>query len=501
MRTLRVWIFLFAVACMMLATAKYVFGAPPDPWIRMVRPTGCSGGVLHASHEYGIWVATAAHCVRRPGRAVDLKFFKDGYTSPTVRGYCLASHPRYDCSIVVVPPGTYNYPEFPSAVPLSASGAYPGETVWAVGSYAGGTVAPAARKVAVTDFRENGYKLRLNNSAWGGHSGGAVVSADSGELVGVLYATLGGYSWVTTSKAIIETLQLVSQRGQAMASIPVETPTETQVSVLRPVIEVSGSVAARSQWYAELLSDPRMSRFDWRDGGSSKRLRFTWKPPTGQGRYIDGWPGYDRFVGRMLKCRGFPQDVPDSVQWGPYGGGGRSPKTPGNPWTIPPNIIGGRVDQRDTEIERLQELVKNLIEEARTTAQLVEDNERRLRLEAEDEARRLRRETEDTERELRELNRFQVAPMTTSPGFDDGDDDHPLNVAADWIQDSRDREKVFVKFVASITPSSPVQPSGQLVPTVQQQPTNGDIPPWVPWGGGAAVLAGSAYLYGRRKPS
>ncbi len=456
----------------------------------MIRPTGCSGGVIHASHEYGIWIATCRHCVSRPGRAVDLKFFKDGYTSQSFRGYCLASHPRYDCSIVVIPPGTYNYPELPSVVPLSASGAYVGETVIAVGSYAGGTVAPAARKVYVTNVAN--YTLRLSDSAWGGHSGGAVVSAESMELVGVLWGAGHGYSSVTTSRAIIETLQLAAGRGQAMASIPAEVPEEIQVSVQRPVIEVSGSVSARSQWYAELLSDPRMSRFDWQQGTSSKRLRFTWLNSTGMDRYVDGWPGYDRFVGRMLKCRGFPQDVPDSVQWGPRIGGGRSPQSP---WTIPPNIIGGGVDQRDAEIKRLTELVEELISKARTAAQLVEDEARRLRLAAEDEIRQLRLEADDNARRLK--NEFDESVETFNynaahPPPLPPSDDHPLNVAADWIQDSRDRDEKLVEFVTSVSPDNRPQ---------QPDQDNGELPPWLPWAitaGVTGIVGGSAYR-GRKK--
>jgi hypothetical protein len=452
------------IASVITVISISAFGADPDPWIRMTRPSRCSGGVMHASREYGIWIATCKHCVSRPGRSVRLRFFRDGYTSPVVRGHCIASHPRYDCSIVVVLPGAYPYPQLPSAVPLSANGAYLGETVYAVGSYAGGTYAPAARKVAVTRLMSP-YQLQLNSSAWGGHSGGAVVS-ESGMLVGVLWGSGNGYSRVTTSRAIIETLQIAAGPGQAMASVSDESAA-TPVSILRPVIEVSGTPASTEAWSAELADDPRMVRFDWRRKKTSGRLRFTWRSPDGTEWYVDGWPGYDRFIERMLKCRGFPKDCPDSVQWVPNPGAGRSP------WTIPPNIIGGNrgPDARNVEIDRLKKQIDELVAASHVAAREAEDNARRLRLESEDESRRLKNELDDSLREQtaaavataarrqiqfkdetirleNEIGNLRVSPPDS---FSNGNDDHPLTKAADWIQDSRDRDRKLIEFVESVS--------------------------------------------------
>jgi len=161
-------IFLAFVTCVMTA-----FGSPPDPWVRMTSPSRCSGGVFHSSREYGIWIATCKHCVRRPGR-VRLIFFQDGQRAK-VDGQFVRSHPRYDCSIVWVNPD--HFYDLPQSTPLADGdiGPYTGQSVYAVGSYAGGTVTPAARHVLISSVNRGAFRFKLNDSAWGGHSGGPVV--------------------------------------------------------------------------------------------------------------------------------------------------------------------------------------------------------------------------------------------------------------------------------------------------------------------------------------
>ncbi len=182
--------------------AMNAHASPPDPWVRMTSPSGCSGGVFHASREHGVWIATCKHCVNRRGR-VRLVFFKDGQRAK-VDGEFVRSHPRYDCSIVWV--SADNFSKLPTAVPLADgyAGPFKGQAVYVVGSYAGKTVTPAVRHVAISSVDRGAYQFRLNDSAWRGHSGGAVVDADSGRMLGVLWGTSGRTSLVTSNRALLE---------------------------------------------------------------------------------------------------------------------------------------------------------------------------------------------------------------------------------------------------------------------------------------------------------
>jgi len=179
-------------------------GAPPDPWIRMTSPSGCSGGVFHASRAHGVWIATCKHCVNRRGR-VRLVFFKDGQRAK-VDGQFVRAHPRYDCSIVWVSPD--HFAELPAAVPLADgyAGPFKDQPVFVAGSYAGRTVTPAVRHVAISSVGREAYQFRLNDNAWRGHSGGPVVDAVTGGLLGVLRGTSGRTSLVTSNRALLELL-------------------------------------------------------------------------------------------------------------------------------------------------------------------------------------------------------------------------------------------------------------------------------------------------------
>ncbi len=191
--------------------------APPDPWVRMTSPSGCSGGVFHASREYGIWIATCKHCVNRDGR-VRLVFFQDGQRA-NVDAYFVRSHPRYDCSILWT--SADNFYELPQQAPIADSwfGPYKGQAVYSVGSYAGRTIHPAARHLAVSSIDRGGYQFRLNDYAWGGHSGGPVVDAFSGKMLGVLWGTSGRTSLVTSNRALLEMVYGTWNTGQGMYSV------------------------------------------------------------------------------------------------------------------------------------------------------------------------------------------------------------------------------------------------------------------------------------------
>ena len=309
------------------------FGSPPDPWVRMTSPSGCSGGVFHASREYGIWIATCKHCVNRDGR-VRLVFFQDGQRA-NVDAYFVRSHPRYDCSILWT--SADNFYELPQQAPIADSwfGPYKGQAVYSVGSYAGRTIHPAARHLAVSSIDRGGYQFRLNDYAWGGHSGGPVVDAFSGKMLGVLWGTSGRTSLVTSNRALLETVygtpksyllgkQFVGvtgkipyllgkhfpcrepsvgllghtwNTGQGMYSVhddiysePVARKPEIDVKANRnDLYRIQREVAA-----SHVLRD----HFDWDWDVDSWRdtPRIEWRKANGRRTYSDGWHGQDGFI-------------------------------------------------------------------------------------------------------------------------------------------------------------------------------------------------------------
>ena len=82
--------------CLTVLTISSCSASQPDPWFRMTSPSRCSGGWIHASREFGVYGATAKHCVRRKGRSVRVKAYWDGFESPTLKGVCYGSHDRHD---------------------------------------------------------------------------------------------------------------------------------------------------------------------------------------------------------------------------------------------------------------------------------------------------------------------------------------------------------------------------------------------------------------------
>lgn len=288
-------IFKFAVMIAFYACVMTAYGSPPDPWVRMTSPSGCSGGVFHASREHGIWIATCKHCVRRPGR-VRLVFFQDGQRAK-VDGQFIRSHRRYDCSIVWVSPD--HFYELPAAVPLADGyiGPFKGQAVYAVGSYAGGTVTPAARHVAISSVDRGAYQFRLNDYAWGGHSGGPVVDAASGRLLGVLWGTSGRTSLVTSNRALLETVYGTWNTGQGMYSVDDDLNAE-QVSH-KPEVKVHANRSDLQQIQRDVNASHFLrDHFDWDWDVDSWRAtpRIEWRKSNGRRTYSDGWYGVDGFI-------------------------------------------------------------------------------------------------------------------------------------------------------------------------------------------------------------
>lgn len=319
-------VFLAFCACVMTT-----HGSPPDPWVRMTSPSGCSGGVFHASREYGIWIATCKHCVNRSGR-VRLVFFQDGQRAK-VDGEFVRAHRRYDCSIVWV--SADKFYELPTAVPLADGdvGPFAGQAVYAVGSYAGGTVTPAARHVAISRVDRGAYQFRLNDYAWGGHSGGPVVDAASGRMLGVLWGTSGRSSLVTSNRALLETLygtwtstQLAPEPEQGFYSVhdDVDAKNIELTNILprkglrclalkdakpvarKPEIDVHANRSDLNRIRRDVdASHFLRDHFDW--DWDTDRYRSTprieWRV-NGRKKYTDRWYGVDGFIEQYRQTGG-----------------------------------------------------------------------------------------------------------------------------------------------------------------------------------------------------
>eukprot|EP00913_Durusdinium_trenchii_P028456 g26684.t1 len=440
--------------------------APPDPVFRMESPSGCSGGWIHASRQYGLWGATCSHCVSRAGMAVRIRLFKDGHRSPTVNGYCFRAARGHDAAVIYIPPQNYRYGELPLTFNLSPYGPAEGETVFAVGSFAGGTISPAARKVAVTGFSRQGYQFSLNDSAWGGHSGGAVVD-EQGNLVGVLWGAGSGYSVVTSSRAIWETLYGTAPRrarvakpqaanpqaaasqaavSQAMFSVQ-DNPAAEQATQPKPMnvptvkVYATTSELATSGFLSALNSDPQMATIKWRfenpyGVSASVRPRFVWYDGRTNWQ-VDGWPGLETLCLRFGKAnaQAWPvQYCPNCPPGyggqgygrGNYGGTYGGQRSPLNPWSqiVPPPPTAPGLPQQPTDDARLKELQAA----SRKAAQEFEDQLRKLKQTQEDELRKVKNASEDAIRRIQSQAGIppavgEAAPAEQSDPFDSAIED------------------------------------------------------------------------------
>ena len=290
------------VLIQMLACVGIAYGSPPDPWVRMTSPSGCSGGVFHASREYGIWIATCKHCVNRRGR-VRLTFFQDGQRK-SFDGEFVRAHRRYDCAIVWVAADKFG--ELPTAVPLADGdvGPYKGQAVYAVGSYAGGTVTPAARHVAISRVDRGAYQFRLNDYAWGGHSGGPVVDAASGRLLGVLWGTTRRTSLVTSNRALLETLYGTWNTGQGMYSV--HDDIDAKPVARKPEIDVHANLSDLQRIRREVNASHFLRdhfEWDWDTDRYRSTPRIEWRV-NGRKKYTDSWYGPDGFLWQYRQTGG-----------------------------------------------------------------------------------------------------------------------------------------------------------------------------------------------------
>jgi hypothetical protein len=369
----------------------------PDPWVRLTRPAGCSGAVIHASRRHGIWIATCRHCVGSGrGAGLQVHFFWNGYQSPPFTGRVVRSHPRYDCAICWLP--AQRFAVLPGVVPLASPSEGPrvGQTVLAAGCYAGepytpgsSVPEPALRKLAITSIDADGYQFSLSGGAWGGHSGGAVVDANTGRLVGVLWATAGGRPGtgrITSVAAIWETLYNPRRqplRGQAFFAVPDEIGAENETAIpaaRRPEVVVYGGdrTVIRRQIRANHVLDEHIN-FDWEPGNPHHAV-VQWRSPDGRWWKREGWPGAESLI-YSLRATGVPTQCP--------GGGCRPPERqqlPLNPWQLPqqsppatPEPPPATQPDLAPEIERLHDLVREQKEQIETLIDSTRDRATEVR--------------------------------------------------------------------------------------------------------------------------
>ena len=297
-------IVLFLLLIFLAVLGSQAQSAPPDPWVRMTSPSGCSGGVFHASREYGVWIATCKHCVNRPGR-VRLVFFKDGQRA-NVDGQFVRSHRRYDCAVVWV--SADHFYELPAVVQLATPdiGPFVGQAVYAVGSYAGGTITPAVRHLSIKSVRSGAYEFILNDDAWGGHSGGPVICATTGRLLGNLWGTRWDKAAITSNRALFETLYgtWATERSTGQGLYAVHDPIEQLAS--KPDVKVSANRRDIDRIKKEVRASHFLDRhfdFDFDTDWFRKTPRVEWKI-DGKKWYYDGWTGQDGFISQYQQTGG-----------------------------------------------------------------------------------------------------------------------------------------------------------------------------------------------------
>ncbi|MCH7685514.1 MAG: trypsin-like peptidase domain-containing protein [Planctomycetes bacterium] len=422
--------------------------APPDPWIRMTSPSGCSGGVFHSSREHGVWIATCKHCVNRRGR-VRLTFFQNGQRAK-VDGEFVRSHPHYDCAIVWVSPDIFY--ELPTAVPLADgyAGPFKGQSVFVVGSWAGGTVTPAVRHVAISSVDRGAYQFRLNDYAWSGHSGGPVVDVATGGMLGVLWGTSGETSLITSNRALIETFLSVWDSGQAMYSIHDDINAVAHQAGIKPQVKVRANRRGldRIRWDVE-SSHYLRDHFEWKWDHEFLRStpRIEWKI-DGRGIYSRDWHGVDGFIWQFRNSGG-QYTCPD-YRTPPRFGGGQSPKppfafppfnplqptVPKQPDPPPPPREEPPAPRRPEDIRKIGNKISDAAEEVadkvETVIELMEDGQDDIN-EAVETFREVGKALESTGRETRDAVTDNVESITEAvrPVVDEHVESSPIEAPAD----------------------------------------------------------------------
>lgn len=352
--------FIAALACSSCHAADR-----PDPFVRMESPSGCSGGVIHASRQYGIWIASCKHCVARRGQAVTFRFFWRGRIGPQAQGRCYGSHPLYDASISVVAADAL--PVLPAVTPLSRTPARVGDVVISVGSFAGQSRTPALQRVTVTDVDRDGYGLRLNDHVWGGHSGGPVLDQRH-ELVGVVWGHQRSRrrSLVTSAKALWDIVLDPSHRqrtrddGQAFFSVVPET------AAARKTIRVYGHPSREA--LESIQAHPLLSRAVRieRRRGTRYATQWVWRDCTGRVHRLWGDPTPEELLAELAQC--------PHGDCGPWPNG-QAPEVPGNPWLGGVEPDEGTDDIAQEYEQRIAELEAQLDEQAEAHAEQLEQIE------------------------------------------------------------------------------------------------------------------------------
>lgn len=417
-----------AAVLLYLARGCEAADAGPDPFVRMTSPSGCSGGVIHASREHGVWIATCRHCASRPGSPVTLRFYWSGYEGPAVRGRLVRAHRQFDCAIAWV--DAKHFAVLPQTVPLAtpAEGPYTGQTVLAAGSHAGNTKEPSMRKMAIAEINRDGYGFDLNGSAWSGHSGGAVVDNRTGRLLGVLWGTYtdghgrrtGGR--VTAAPAIWETLY--NPHGRALSISPTQSlrqaahsqaPGEAHLGAARfkkvagqaffTVVDEIETADAEPNVYVYGGHQPDIRREVSNSHMLTEHIDVIFKPghtkratveffANGKRYSWDHWPGADSVVkylkayGVVAECPGYrcppyrqqpEQQMPLNPWQLPFGQRPPAPP-PSTPAPPPPVVDDGRIEKLTDQFDEFKQLVTQTISEvsdkvdaAQEVQQTVED--------------------------------------------------------------------------------------------------------------------------------
>ena len=174
-----------------------------------------------------------------------------------------------------------------------------GQTVYTVGSFAGGTTAPALQKTTIKTVENNGYDITLEEGTWQGHSGGPVVTVETEnsppKLVGPVWGYRGtkpGISLVTGPQAMHDLLKQMQLAGTAQYSVKDSPTLDTKTAVqTRVPVYVYGSNVSLD---ADLTSRPKMTSFfefiytDQPHLQGKKTPFVWWTDKKGTVRYIEG---------------------------------------------------------------------------------------------------------------------------------------------------------------------------------------------------------------------
>jgi hypothetical protein len=401
----------------------------PDPFFRMESPSGCTGGWFYAHPRYGLFGATCSHCVTS-GQDVKVRGFADGVIGPAVFGRCISDHPQYDSAIIRVL--RRDWPaRLPACISLArvSDGPRPGQIVYSIGSFAGGTKAPAVQRLRIRGLRSQGYEFELNDTAWNGHSGGPVIDARTHRLLGNLWGAGRGHSIVTSHRALWDQIARMRgsfagrRKGQAFYSVA-DDPFERKAATIETVTVYYADRSELDQFNRDWATHRCLRRIRWLPERTDeyRTPQFVWRCKSGRVHRLYRWPGPAAFNRRMQECGYETATCPGGSQWqvgdnpwaqGPWGGSGSAGSGQ-----------SGRVDRAlNDKIQSLEETIDKLEDKLDDAQDAREDELRKLKREHEDELRSLRREMEDQLRQaederVRRMMEAGPSPPTPDPARD-----------------------------------------------------------------------------------